>query len=584
MKLIQTIALSALTLLFVSPSVTGQQPTRCGDEGAWTPINFQYGDPPLTGYIQAPLLLTDGRVMVQFTGAPSGGLVGYPYQDWYALTPNPNPSLPGGPYANGTWSELASLYNVWTNPQYGPYAFASAVLGDGNVIVQGGELNPAQGPGDIQTPLGAIYNPLENSWSQLCPPLGCPPNGWSNIGDAQSVVLPNGTYMVAACGSDDYSPCHTQPLPYEQAIWNDSGQTWTVLNYPGNGKSDRNAEEGYVLLPGGYVLTIDTGSGSDSYELFDSNTQVWSYSTNMYGLHLFGWYPGAGDIAPAILLPDKTVFAEGTITGIGPPSPQPASFGVYDSTTQMWEQDLFGTFPIETGSGCLNPDGSCPEGGGDESAVLLPDGNVFLTAHDQYQSYYFYEYQPVYQTTGPGLCWITNAPGSLNPSNGAVVKMLLLPTGQVLLTENSPNISRGNPLFYIYTPGSSAFQQGWAPTVFKINNGNPLEQGGTNYLVSGSQFNGLSQANMYGDDFQNATNYPLVQITDSTGAVYYARTHGHSTMGVATGTTPTFTHFDVPCQVATGTGELVVIANGIPSASNSVQITAGCGDAHLSPR
>lgn len=89
---------------------------------------------------------------------------------------------------------------------------------------------------------------------------------------------------------------------------------------------------------------------------------------------------------------------------------------------------------------------------------------------------------------------------------------------------------------------------------------------------------------MYGDDFQNATNYPLVQITDSTGAVYYARTHGHSTMGVATGTTPTFTHFDVPCQVATGTGELVVIANGIPSASNSVQITAGCGDAHLSPR
>src|SRR5208337_3713740 len=96
---------------------------------------------------------------------------------------------------------------------------------------------------------------------------------------------------------------------------------------------------------------------------------------------------------------------------------------------------------------------------------------------------------------------------------------------------------------------------------------------GSTYSISGTQFNGLSQAAAFGDELQTATNYPLVQITNSsTGHVFYARTHNHSSMGVATGTATVSTNFDVPSSMETGASTLVVIANGIPSAAVDVTV------------
>jgi len=78
---------------------------------------------------------------------------------------------------------------------------------------------------------------------------------------------------------------------------------------------------------------------------------------------------------------------------------------------------------------------------------------------------------------------------------------------------------------------------------------------------------------MYGDDAQMATNYPLVRVTNSaTGHVFYFRTHDHSSMGVATGTTPVSTRFDVPMFVESGPSALEVVANGIPSSPVSVMV------------
>ena len=77
----------------------------------------------------------------------------------------------------------------------------------------------------------------------------------------------------------------------------------------------------------------------------------------------------------------------------------------------------------------------------------------------------------------------------------------------------------------------------------------------------------------FGDEFQNATNYPLVRITNNkSGNVYYARTHDHSSMGVATGKTIVSTHFDVPSTMGTGKSTLVVIANGIASKPITVTV------------
>jgi hypothetical protein len=68
------------------------------------------------------------------------------------------------------------------------------------------------------------------------------------------------------------------------------------------------------------------------------------------------------------------------------------------------------------------------------------------------------------------------------------------------------------------------------------------------------------------------SSYPLVRITNNaTKHVFYARTHGHSTMGVATGKKKVSTHFDVPSGMETGASRLVVVANGI--ASKAVAVT-----------
>jgi hypothetical protein len=65
----------------------------------------------------------------------------------------------------------------------------------------------------------------------------------------------------------------------------------------------------------------------------------------------------------------------------------------------------------------------------------------------------------------------------------------------------------------------------------------------------------------------------LVRITNkSTGHVFYARTHNHSTMAVATGTKIVSTSFDVPAGTETGASSLVVVANGIPSPPVSITV------------
>ena len=61
---------------------------------------------------------------------------------------------------------------------YAPLYFASAVLPDGRVLVEGGEYNFLR---QDETNLGAIYDPIKNKWTNVNPP-----SGWSEIGDSPS--------------------------------------------------------------------------------------------------------------------------------------------------------------------------------------------------------------------------------------------------------------------------------------------------------------------------------------------------------------------------------------------------------------
>ena len=236
---------------------------------------------------------------------------------------------------------------------YAPKGFASAVLPDGRVIIEGGGYNNGI---KVDTNLGAIYDPFTNAWSSVAPP-----SGWTKIGDAPSVVLPDGTFMLGTC-------CGKQA-----ALLDASTLTWTVLTTASGfkGKFDSENEEGWTLLPGlnGGVLTIDThpgslGSGSTNSEIYDPSAGAWTSAGSTVvqlwdSRNLCGVTGATHEIGPAVLRPDGTVFATGS-------NSCPSAAGhtaVYDSVHGTWTAgfDIPGV-----------------NDAADASASILPDGNVLV--------------------------------------------------------------------------------------------------------------------------------------------------------------------------------------------------------------
>jgi hypothetical protein len=488
MKVFRTLAIALLTPL-VSLGIASSQEAPSSPK--WQKLTNA-----ATFDADTPLLLTDGTVMVHQ----------YQSTSWWRLTPSIT-----GSYVNGTWTTLASAPNG-----YKPLYFASAVLADGNVVVEGGEYDGTQS----ETNSGAIYNPVTNTWTSITAP-----SGWTHIGDAQSVVLSDGTFMLGNCG---YAGTECSPFQMEQALLDETTLTWTIT---GSGKADQNSEEGWELLPSGDVLTVDMNNGMES-ELYNPSTGAWTLAGNTASkLPSTTCY----EIGPAVLRPDGTVFATGGTSNTN----------IYNTTTGVWSAGP--TFPNSLGVV-------------DGPAALLPDGNVLVDAAPTSPCYAtgakFYEFNGTTLNSVP-------APSGSSGNPSYVGRMLVLPTGQVLFTDGSKTVQ-------IYT-SVGTFQTAWQPTITSV--ASTLTAGSSNNVIKGTQFNGLSQGAMYGDDAQSASNYPIVRIVNQTTKdVYYCRTHNHSTMGVATGSTIVSTEFDIPSGIGTGTSELYVVANGIPSKPKKVTI------------
>jgi hypothetical protein len=481
-----------------------------------------------------PLLLTDGSVIVQDAGCP----------DWWRLTPDNS-----GSYVNGTWTQIGSL------PQgYAPLYHSSAVLPDGRVIIMGGEYNYYQGAYfvPIWTAEGAIYDPKTDAWTSVAPPpffsfiqnLPPPASLMQTIGDAQGVVLPNGVYMQADC-------CTKQ-----QALLDAKTLTWTST---GADKYDPNDEEGWNLLPNGLVLDVDAyvPLGGFPYLPTGTNSELYNYRTGTW--HSAGstivqlWDSGLGcgelnapaptptfELGPAVLRSDGTVFYTGSNTCPG----ATGDTAIYNSYTGQWRPGP--VFPEIDGVTDINI--------ADGPASWEPNDKVLMMASPAYGSppSFFFEWN------GKQL---TQVPGPPNaPVDGSFYgNMLLLPTGQILLTDFSNDIELYNPTI---SGEAHELQQGIAPVVF--DSPQVLAPGGS-YQIYGIRFNGVTQGAAYGDDVQAATNFPLVRITNlKTQHVIYSRTHDHSSMAVASSAVVS-THFDVPAVQETGPSLLQVVANGIAS-------------------
>lgn len=451
--------------------------------GGWTPVTAVA---PWTNGAGSEIQMTDGTILVQDYCTPN----------WYPLIPDKN-----GSYINGTWGPKTSMPS-----SYGPLYFSSAILPDGKLIVQGGEYNFCVG---AETALGAIYDPVAGTWTSVTGP-----SGWSEIGDAQNVVLSNGTYMLGNC-------CYTS-----QALLDEANMTWTIV---GSGKHDANSEEGWTLLRTGKVLTADVES-EPAAELYDPKSESWS---------LTGSVPV--NLTQSVEIGPQTMMANNTVYTVGADQ----YTAVYNPNSGKWTQ------------GPNNPLlGATQYDAADAPTSLMPNGEGIIP-----------ESPGVYQTPAQFFLFnekkfktIANPPDAGNDSSYNI-RLLVLPTGQVLEDDGSADVE-------VYS-AKGAPVSGTTPVITSVPA--TLTHGST-YTISGKRFNGISQANFYGDDDTQATNYPLVRITNTgSGAVTYARTHGFSYMGIGSNRKVS-AMFDVPSGIPTGASTLQVVTNGIASSPVSVTV------------
>lgn len=466
----------------------------------WTPLNNQPGVD-----LGAMLQLRDGRILVHEEQSGNS-------RAWHILTPDAT-----GSYINGTWSSGGLLPSG-----YSPWFFGSQVLLDGKtVVIEGGEYNNGQ---SAWTNLGAIGT---ISGSSLTWTSNSPPSGWTTIGDAESVILPDGTYMQANC-------CTAQNALF------DGANSWTPT---GSVKQSSNDESGFTLLTNGLVLTVDTKQDSNcntnvGSELYSQSTGVWSCGPDL-PVQLYN--SSDEEMGAAVMMYNNQVLQFGGNV---------VATAVYDVASNTWSV------------------GPTPAGGLDQAdgpSALEPNGKVLaMLSPGLFQSgCQFVEYDPtsnaLANTVNP-----TDCPGD----SSYVGHLMILPTGQIMFTDFSG-------LVEVYTPAPGVVA-GVAPTIDPVSGqvGSPS----INNVLSGTQLNGLSENNAYGDDYQGSTDYPLLQFQQvaAPNTVYFATTHNESTHSIAPATSNS-TEFDVPAGLPAGSYNVYAIANGIQSNAIVVDVVGGFG-------
>lgn len=477
----------------------------------WTPVANLPASP--TGTM---LLLTDGTVMVQ----------GNPYDTWMRLTPSAT-----GSYSAGTWSSLASMH---TQRLY----FASHVLPNGKVWVLGGEYSGTPLQQNV-TRTGEIYDPVSNTWT----PIASHPE--TNFGDDPSMLVPGGKILAGSIFTN---------MTY---LYNIAGDTWSFAAskvYP-----DRSDEEGWAKLPNGKVITYDIFESVDHSgqyaEAYDPTSNTWA-SISPSDSSALGSIPVLSSVALGYelgpLLRVRGYGNQGQIFVVG----ATGHTALYSPSTNTWAAgpDIIGDL---SGTPALF-------GAADAPAAVMPNGHVLLAADASPSRGLFkpptqlFDFDPVANTITPVSPALADATLAGAPS--FVTRILILPTGEVLFADGSRQL-------WIYTPEGGP-QPSWRPVFANVK-----YSGAGVFTLQGVRMNGPSAGSAYGDDVESDENYPIVQLQDSSGNVFYARTTNWSNTSVGNTGSETVDFTLKPSMLA-GNYTVVVIGAGVSSQSRCMSITA----------
>jgi len=455
------------------------------------------------------ILLTDGTVLCKTSSGGTG------YGDtWDRLTPDNT-----GSYVNGTWTTIAPMHDE-------RLYFSTQVLRDGRVYVAGGEY----GSGGFK---GEVYDPLTNVWTPV-PQLvftGTAPN--NGISDANSEILPDGTVLQALVDTG------STKLNF---VWNPATNTYTKT-----GSCLRvDNEAPWVKLPDNSILFMD-GYSTSSERYIPAATPAagtWINDGTLAGGSLFD--PFGEEAGGAYLLPNGKVFFIG-------------------STPKSAYYTPSGT--ASPGTWAAGPVLPLNEGAPDAASAMMVNGKILLALSPTpvsgevfFDTTNFYQFDYTTNTFTSLTLPMGGSPGDTVVAPSFETNMLVMPDGRILFAFQFDN------QYYEYIPDSGPLAAG-KPTISNI-----IENTCTNFTITGTLFNGISEGACYGDDWQNVTNYPIVRLTSGTN-VYYARTTNWNSTGVMRGTALDTATFTLPAGIPTpGTYNVQVVTNGNPSANYSLTI------------
>jgi uncharacterized repeat protein (TIGR01451 family) len=426
-----------------------------------------------------------------------------------------------GNYADGTWVAAAPM---GIGRQYSD----QIVLPDGRLFVLGG-VN-----GSNLLNVGQIYDPTKDTWSDIAP------FPESTFGNGPAMLLAGGTILAGSVNG---------PQTY---IYDPGTNAWS--NGPTKLFGDSSDHESWTKLADGSILSYDVNSNPGEAQRLDQTTMTW-IDSGAVPVSLEAGVSAYQDLGPGTLLPDETVFQLGrsSNTAIYTPSAIPGGMGAWAAG------------PVVPGG--LEAGGSSPTGA--STAAMLPNGHVLFSADmpDSGGPTKFFEFDP----TAPLATSLTDVTPPvatyLTQSLAYTTRMVMLPDGQALLGSNADT-----HILYVCTPDGGP-QAAWQPTITSV------VANGNHYTLTGTQLNGISAGASYGGSSESATNYPIVELNNGAGRVFFARTSNWSSTGVATGSAPVTTDFSLPAGLPLGTYSLTVVANGIASAP--VSFTGGFTGADL---
>ena len=434
----------------------------------------------------------------------------------YTLTPDAS-----GSYVNSTPGLAPGMSTTRT------YS-SQFVLPNGRVLILGG-VTP-----DAVLSIGEIYNPVTRSYTSMA---NFPE---STFGNGPSMLLDDGRLLAGSI---------TGPQTY---IYDTATDTWS----PGPTKlyGDSSFHESWTKLPGGDILSVDVNSNQGSAQRLDQTAMMWIDSGTVPVSLEAGIGTGL-NMGPGVLLADGRLLQLGRSSNTAIYTP-PATTG----GTGSWTAGPLIPNGLEAGG---SDPTNAKDAFGSSTAALLPNGHVIFSAEAPAVGgpTCFFEFDPSLplDSSLTDVSPPISAYDTVSYSFGT--RMLILPTGQLLLGTHT-----GIHVPYVYTP-DGAPDPAWKPTILSI------VATEASYTLTGTQLNGLSAGAYYGGATESATNYPIVELQDGSGHVYFARTFNWSSTGVATGSTPVTTQFVLPAGLPYGTYSLSVVANGI--ASDPFSFTGG---------